>query len=147
VLGIINPIARVLTLFLVWTNNHYCINEIIVLHTHPFVVNRTINATPLERLQQHPLLFLTCAITVCQVPDHREEVRTLCFNFYRRRDPLSDCKSDKDVSQCVHEIWSLFGSRACSRTYSLHTLQLSTELRCWEYRQYSRIILWRPWYV
>jgi len=25
----------------------------------PFVVSHTINATPLERLQQHPLLFTT----------------------------------------------------------------------------------------
>ena len=31
----------------------------VVLHAHPFVVNHTINATPPERLQQHPLLFTT----------------------------------------------------------------------------------------
>ena len=31
----------------------------VVLHAIPFVVNHTINATPPERLQQHPLLFTT----------------------------------------------------------------------------------------
>ena len=31
----------------------------VVLHAHPFMVNHTFNATPTERLQQHPLLFTT----------------------------------------------------------------------------------------
>ena len=36
---------------------HICM---VLFFTHiPFVVNHTINATPLERLQQHPLLFTT----------------------------------------------------------------------------------------
>ena len=36
---------------------HICM---VLLFTHiPFVVNHTINATPPERLQQHPLLFTT----------------------------------------------------------------------------------------
>ena len=38
-----------------------CIYNGVILHAHhiPFVVKHTINATPPERLQQHPLLFTT----------------------------------------------------------------------------------------
>jgi len=42
---------------------NYCLfapHVCILLFAHiPFVVNHTINTTPLERLQQHPLLFTT----------------------------------------------------------------------------------------
>ena len=43
---------------------HYCLLAphicMVLFFTHiPFVVNHTINATPPERLQQHPLLFTT----------------------------------------------------------------------------------------
>jgi len=42
---------------------YYCLfaphTYIFVLRTHPFVENHTINATPMEKLQQHPLLFTT----------------------------------------------------------------------------------------
>ena len=43
---------------------YYCLFApricMVLFFTHiPFVVNHTINATPLERLQQHPLLFTT----------------------------------------------------------------------------------------
>ena len=43
--------------------SYYCLlalHIMVLFFTHiPFVVNHTINATPPERLQQHPLLFTT----------------------------------------------------------------------------------------
>ena len=78
-LGIINPIARALKLFLVWTDSYYSVIEII-----------------------RPALL-------CQVPDHSEGVRSLYVNIYcRRRDSLSDCKFDKDVYLSVFTRSGLF---------------------------------------
>jgi len=97
-LDIINPIARALTLFMVWTASHYCINEII-----------------------RPALL-------CRLPGHRKG-------------------SEKCVSMSMDALIILvivyltktfikvcsFRSRACSRTYSSHTLRLSTRVCSWEY--------------
>jgi len=71
VLGIINPIARALISYLVQTDSHYCINEII---------------RPAQ---------------LCQVPDHSKGVKNLSVNTYRRRDSLSGCESDKDMHHSV----------------------------------------------
>jgi len=60
-----------LTLFLVWAIIHHCIKEIIRL-----------------------------ALAICQVPDCSKGVTNLCVNIYRCCNSLSNCKSDRHVSQC-----------------------------------------------
>jgi len=70
-LGIINPITRALTLFLVWTHGHHNIKEIIRLALRYYVKYQTI-------VKASKIIFVSTSI-----------------------DFLSDCKSDKDVYHSV----------------------------------------------
>jgi len=55
--------------------SRYTYDGMVLFFPHiPFVVNHTINATPLERLQQHPLLFTT---------NHTPIARSLCEGWTR----------------------------------------------------------------
>jgi len=97
----------------------------------PFVVNHTINATPLERLQQHPLLFTTnrtdCTFFVWRLNSARPSHPGHSPILLRSEVPSGICAKLRTVAASnngVHMPWSLcyclFAPHTCMVLFFMH---------------------------
>ena len=92
---------------------HICM---VLFFTHiPFVVKHTINATPLERLQQHPLLFTTnrtdCTFYMWRLNSTRPSHPGHNTILLRSEIPSGICAKLRTVAarkNRVHMPWSLY---------------------------------------